>query len=454
MDALWILAIGMALVVGGILLLRLHAFLALLLGAYVVAALTPNAQPPIERILREFGNTAGRLGILIALATIVGKCLLDSGGADRIVRTLLRRFGEKNAPLAFLISSFFLSMPVFFDTVFLLMIPLAKAMRLRTGRNYTLYVLSIIASGSIVHSLVPPAPGPLYVATQLNIHLEVMILAGMAVGAVCAACAWIYAHWINKRRDVPLRETEHASLADLQTIAARDDKDLPPFALAVAPIILPIVLVTTGAIIRSRLTGDLASATAIQRFFLTLGNANIALALSACLGLATLIRQGVRRQEAFSIAVGRALEQAGSIILIICAGGAFGGMLQQSGIGPRLHDLSATWRIGILPLAWAFCMIVRVAQGSSTVAMITAVGVVGGAANAVSLGFHPVWLALAIGCGSKPYPWMNDSGFWVITKMSGFTEKESLTIYSPMVSMMGVIGLIVVMIFAKLFPLI
>lgn len=166
MDPLWILALGMVVVLGGILALRLHAFLALVLGALAVAALTPSEaivkhgisrklapeaakkaaeQPAIERVTREFGGTAGRIGVLIAFASIVGKCLLDSGGADRIVRSTLRVLGEQRGPLAFLISGFLLGIPVFFDTVFLLMIPLGKAMRMRTGQNYTLYVLSIIA---------------------------------------------------------------------------------------------------------------------------------------------------------------------------------------------------------------------------------------------------------------------------------------------------------------------
>lgn len=141
------------------------------------------------------------------------------------------------------------------------------------------------------------------------------------------------------------------------------------------------------------------------------------------------------------------------IILITSAGGAFGGVLQQCGIGPRVQELSTTYSIAILPLAWAVTALVRVAQGSATVAMITAVGVVGGMATPELLGFHPLWVALAIGCGSKMLPWMNDSGFWVICKVSGFTEKECLTTFSPMVTLMGLTGLFVVMALAKLFPL-
>jgi GntP family gluconate:H+ symporter len=468
MDALWILASGMLVVMTGILLLRLHAFLALLLGAYLVAVFTPASalvqnglskrlsleeaqaaahQPASTRILREFGNTAGRLGIVIALACIIGKCLLESGGAERIVRTLLRTFGEDNAALVLLLSSFILTMPVFFDTVFLLLVPIGKALRLRTGANYLLYVLSLIAGGTMIHSLVPPTPGPLFVATELKVNLGLMMAGGLVVGAGTVTCGWLFARWVNGRHDIPVRETGHGSLAELRKLAARSDTDLPSFWLAAAPILLPVGLIAG----RPVLTAALGSKALVS----SLTEPNVALCLAALVGLASLWWRGLERAEVFSGVVGRAVEQAGSILLIISAGGAFGAMLQQSGIGPRLQELSLTWHIGTLPLAWAFTALIRIAQGSTTVAMITAAGVFSGAgATPQALGFHPLWLALAIGCGSKPIPWMNDSGFWVINRTSGFTEKECLTTYSPMVTLMGVVGLVIVMILARIFPLV
>jgi gluconate:H+ symporter, GntP family len=459
MDALWIFLAGMIVVVGGILALRLHAFLALLLGAYLVAVLTPASaleehgrakgvnlasQSTIERITREFGGTAGRIGILIALATIVGKCLLESGGAERIVRTLLRIFGEKNAAAALLTSGFLLGIPVFFDTVFFLMIPLAKALALRTGRNYVLYVMAIIAGGSMTHSLVPPTPGPLFIASELGVNIGLMIAGGIVIGIGTAASGWVFARWANRRMNIPIRETAPGSLAHLQALADRPEKELPSFLLSITPILLPVVLITSSALLKPG-KGSLLAA---------LGDPNLALGVSAMIGLATLLAQGKRRTDVFSGNVARAIEEAGSIILITCAGGAFGGMLQQSGIGPRLQELSMAWPIGMIPLAWAFTAVVRIAQGSATVAMITCVGAIGGAATPEALGYHPLWVALAIGCGSKPIPWMNDSGFWVITKMSGFTEKECFATFSPMVTIMGTVGLFLVMILAKLFPLI
>ena len=479
MDPLWILALGMVVVLGGILALRLHAFLALVLGALVVASLTPAEaiikhsvskklspeaakkvadQPAIERVTREFGGTAGRIGVLIAFASIVGKCLLDSGGADRIVRSTLRVLGEHRGPLAFLISGFLLGIPVFFDTVFLLMVPLGKAMRMRTGQNYTLYVLSIIAGATMTHSLVPPTPGPLFVAKELNVDLGLMILGGCAVGAITAGVGWAFAHWVNRRVDVPLRENSKLSLAELENLAQRDEKTLPPFWLAALPILLPVLLISAATPLDSKGGAELYARIfsfwpEAIRVIHTLGDSTVALGISALIALGTLLWQGRKSGEVLDKGVTVALEEAGLIILITSAGGAFGGVLQQCGIGPRVQELSTTYSIAILPLAWAVTALVRVAQGSATVAMITAVGVVGGMATPELLGFHPLWVALAIGCGSKMLPWMNDSGFWVICKMSGFTEKECLTTFSPMVTLMGLAGLFVVMALAKLFPL-
>ena len=148
------------------------------------------------------------------------------------------------------------------------------------------------------------------------------------------------------------------------------------------------------------------------------------------------------------------LKSGGLIILITSMGGALGGILQQTGIGVRVQELASEYHIAILPLAFLVTAVIRAAQGSATVAMITSVGILGGLATMGELAFHPVYLALIIGCGSKPFQWMNDSGFWVVCTMSGMTEGETLKTTSAVMSIMGFIGLFVVMIFAKIFPLI
>jgi len=465
MHPFLLLLIGMAVVVGGILWLRLHAFLALLLGALVVALLTPHdallqfaiakkmsaaagqqlaSQLFVDRVAEGFGRTVGQIGIVIAMASIIGECMLRSGAADRIVRATLNLLGEKRAPQAFLSSGYLLGIPVFFDTVFYLMIPLIKATRLRTGRNYLLYVLAVVAGATMTHSLVPPTPGPLFIANQFNINLATMIIGGCIVGAFTASAGFVYSLWANRRMEVPLRESEE-SLRQLEAVAARNEKELPALWLSLLPILLPVVLITLNATVN-------AGQNRWLKLLSVLGDKNISLILGALIALLLLLRASSAKQVEESVKL--ALADAGVIILITSAGGAFGTVLQQTNIGAFIERMASGYQAAILPLAFALTVLIRTAQGSATVAMLTAAGAFSGVATAQQLGFHPVYLALVIGCGSKLIMWMNDSGFWVITKMSGMTEKEALKALVPLNVVMGVLGLVVVMIGAKLFPLI
>lgn len=454
----------MVVVVGSILLLRLHAFLALLLGAFLVAFLTvPEAieshalerglsveaasrlaQETVgERVAEGFGRTAGQIGILIAMASIIGMCLLESGAADRMVRSALYWIGEERAPLGFMTSGFFLAIPVFFDTVFYLMIPLGKALRLRTGRHYLFYILAIVAGGTMAHSLVPPTPGPLFVAGELGVDLGLMIIAGSIVGLFCAGGGYLFAGWANRRWDIPLRESG-AEMEKLLEFSRREEKELPGLLVSVLPIFLPVFLISLLTV--------WDSVGAAPGWLATAGDKNIALSLAALISILLVIRSSSVNQTMASVRT--SIRTAGVIILIIGAGGAFGSVLQQTGIGSALEEFTSYYELSVLPLAFLLTSLVRTAQGSATVAMITAAGVFTGMADSAHLGFHPVYLALVIGCGSKPVWWMNDSGFWVVSQMSGMTEKESLKTLTPITIVMGVIGLVAVMIGASLFPMV
>ena len=416
------------------------------------AAVKESKQTVASRVTSGFGTTAGKIGILIAMASIIGKCLLDSGAADRIVRTALAKFGEKFAPLSFVFSGFLLGVPVFFDTVFYLMIPLGKAMQLRTGRNYLLFVLTIVAGATMAHSLVPPTPGPLVVAEELGVDIGMMILAGCCVGFFTAGFGYLYASmFANKIWTLPLRETSDFSLKDLEALSTREESELPPFWLSILPIVLPVVLIAGYSVIKAM---EIEMSPTVGKIAATLGDKNIALIISALIAMFTLIRsRGLSRKE-LADAVGASLASGGIIILITSAGGAFGKTLQATGVATLIQDLSFTSPAMIITMAWLITAAIRTAQGSATVAMMTAIGILGGLAQSGTLPFHPVYLALAIGCGSKPIAWMNDSGFWVITRMSGMTEGEGLKYITPMTTLMGVVGLIVTIAGAILFPMI
>jgi gluconate:H+ symporter, GntP family len=466
MDPFVLLFIGIVIVIGGIVWLKLHAFIALFAAAIVVASLTPREniersvlaqnRPAAEATARaqeslgvklasKFGNTCTNLGVLIAMASIVGAGLLHSGGADRIVRSTLRLFGEKRSPLVFATSGLVLGVPVFFDTVFLLLIPLARAMASRTQRNYLLYVLAIAVGTTMTHSLVPPTPGPLFAANALKVDLGTMIVGGLLLSSVTAMFGLAYAWWANRRWPIEVREPSETAAAPT---AERAESSLPPLWLALAPIVLPVLLIS-GATIANIAT----FAPETKQIVSTLGHPNIALAIAATIALATVARYRAGDRPVRSI-VQAALADAGMIILITAAGGVFGGVLQETGVGERIQGLAREYRIGVLPLAFLVTALIRTAQGSATVAMVTSVGIVGAFATPETLGFHPVYLALTIGCASKLVPWMNDSGFWVLSKTAGLTERETLRTMSVMFSLMGVVGSVLVMIAAKLFPLV
>jgi GntP family gluconate:H+ symporter len=442
MNPLLIVLIGVAVVVGGILSLRLHAFLSLIAGAMVVALLSPQKIPVGERLADGFGDEAKKVGILIAMAAVLGKALMDSGAAERIVLSLRRALGEGQVALAYLISGFVMAALILSDTTFYLLIPLARVTSARSGRNYLLYILAIVAGAVMTHSLVPPAAGPLLVAQDLNVKLGTMILGGVIVGAVASSSGLLYALWANRRWQIPMRSALGVSAVELERDASRDESLLPPLWVSVLPIALPVILITLGDFVANPVAKGA-------------GNPNVALSLAAAIGLAMMWwrKEGTTRPQ-FTAAVSQALASAGVMVLIISAGGAFGWVVNQTGVAAVLREDLPTARLAILPLAFLITSALRTAQGSAIVSMTTAIAVVGPVAAAGSLGFHPVYLALAIGCGSKPIPWMNDAGFWIIGQTSGMTEGETLKTVSIMMTIMGITGLGAILVGAWLFPLV
>ncbi|AEI47626.1 GntP family permease [Runella slithyformis] len=480
-DPILILCVGVVIVVGGIIGLKLHPFLALLSAALVVALLTPTASLEQfyiskgstaadaiklahksigERIATEFGNTCAKIGILIAMAAIIGKSMLDSGSAEKIVRAMLKLTGVKKAPIGFILSSFFLTIPVFVDTVLFLMMPLAKAMSIRLGnKNYLMLVLTVIAGAVMANSFVPPSPGPLFLVGALNVPIGLMMVCGTLLGLCTITVGYFYAIWANKKWSIPLRDAPDARLEDIALIANKDDKELPPLGLALLPAVFPLVTICIRSAVEAfaapkvPLTGSPFLNTLID-VVLFFGDKNIALFAGAVFALLVLLRQKKTMKSGLTAFVQTALLSGGGIILITAAGGSFGGMLQQTGISGRIADMTKDYQMALIPLAFFITAVVRTAQGSATVALITASGILAGMAQNANLGFNPVYLCLAIGAGAKLVPWMNDAGFWIMCKTSNLTEREALKTIAPMQTIMGLAGLILTMIAAQLFPMI
>lgn len=450
LDPLVILVIAVAVVFVLILRLRINAFIALITAATTVGLLSPNV--PLGEVMpsvaREFGGVCGSIAIVIALAALIGQCLMESGAADKIVRVFVRALGEKRASLSLLSSGYVLSVPVFFDTVFYLLVPLARAMRVRMGKNYLLFLMAICAGGAVTHSMVPPTPGPLAMAATLKIDLGVMILVGAAIAVPMSVAGWLFGVLRDRQLDVPLRETPGLTLEELDALAKRQEARLPSFFMAMLPIVLPVVLIASNT-----LAGAVGAAAGVQAVTGFLGNPNLALLASAAISLAVLARQKGYTLAQLAKPVETALASGGLIILITAGGGSFGKMLVQAGVGKTIGDMSQEFGVPILMLSFLLGTLLKIAQGSGTVAMITVSSIMAPLVIDTPPGFHAVYVACAIGSGSLVGSWMNDSGFWVYKQMSGLTEKEALQTWTPLLAVMGVVGYIVTQIAAILVPL-
>lgn len=489
-----VLALSVATVITLISAFRMHAFLALILAALVAGLLAeklPGARPrvasipvpegvtkshwaqAVELTTEGFGKTAGGIGIVIGLAAIISMCLMESGAADKVVRRFLEFFGEKNAGFALLISTYFLSIPIFFDTMFMLMAPLAMAMGLRTGKNYLLYVLAVCSGGVITHSLIVPHPGPLAMVDNLKVDVGVSIVVGIIAGLPPAIGGYLVAKWLNARMTIPIRETPGITLKDLRANMEKPESELPGFILSITPILLPIALITFASFLdvanRSQgnaewaksvvgLFGSKESFLSFFGIFEFIGNKNIALLIATAICIYILAKQKGYTFSKIGDLIGEPLQTAGTIILITSAGGAFGYMLKNAGVGDAIKAAAEGRAINLIFLAWLVAFVIRVSQGSATVAMITTSAMIypmidPSIAGNVELPYNVVYIFLSIGFGAFAASWMNDSGFWVVSKLSGMTEKETLKSFSVMLTAAAIFGLIFCLLMAKIVPL-
>jgi GntP family gluconate:H+ symporter len=567
MDSLVIIALGIATVITGVMLIRLHAFLALIAGAFVIASLTPpdmlmkailagkdfgisyssnneyvalgvengkiklpkpgyyqiidsdnlgkfpddkililktfkkhtdyysnsfevrdiynnplsepikfgwvtsiedslaaekvHSQLAIDRVAVGFGNTFTQIGIMIAMAAILGQCMLLNGSALKIVMTIRETLGERYTALSFVACSFILAIPVYFDTVFYLMLPLAKAMAQQTKKDYLKYVISIVVGGTLAHSLVPPTPGPLLVAEKLDVNIATMFLMGSIVSILGIIIGYFYMNFINRLIVLPIPETEESS-TDPGIIKR---PIMPPIWLAILPILFPVFTIGMQATweVLLKQYPDFVPAlimnydyksnlTSILDFW---GDKNISLATAAIIGMFTTYLYSSLTKKEYLNKMQEALADGGLIILITCAGGALGEVIRQTDIVHRLSAMSPTSGSGMLLLWMAFLVtgVIRIAQGSATVSMLTSVGIFAPLASSGALPYHSVYLALAIGCGSKLMPWMNDSGFWLVGRMSGMTEAQTFKSFSILLTIMGFAGFFATLTLASFYPL-
>ncbi len=476
LGPLFCLIVGIAFIIFLMLVLRFHAFLALISAAIVIAFLSdriPVAEA-LPLVAQQFGNMMGGIGILLAMAAIIGKCLMDSGAAERIVRAFTRVFGQGREHYSLLSSGFILSIPVFFDTVFYLLAPLARAVYARRKQCYVLIICATAAGGALTHALVPPTPGPIIVAEQLDaitktlpdpirVSLLLTIGVGILVSIIPAIIGGVfYASWIDKRISVIPKDALGVSQAELEIISQKPDGELPNLGFSLLPFVLPVILLAGASILKSCLPEidpanpvyTIPHEKLLRNSIEIIGDKNLVFFLGALIGIVLLVSQKRTNFKGTLERLEPAIASGAVIAFITCAGGSFGKVLAAAGVGDVIAGAARDWNLSLLVLAFITSSLIRIAQGSATVAMITTAGIIAPTLTAVQLPYHPVYLVSAIGFGASGYSWMNDSGFWIFSQLTGLSETQTLKTWTAMLTLMAVTGFVWVMFLTRLLPLV
>ncbi|WP_136688940.1 GntP family permease [Halorhabdus amylolytica] len=449
--------IGLLAVVALLVWLDLPPFIGLIISAFLVGVVNSifvvdfSSADAAGQVATAFGNGMAGIGIPILMAAVIGKGMLESGAAQRIVRGFQNVLGENNSDIALLGSSSLLAVPVFFDSVFYLMAPLARSMRARLGRDYTLFIVVVGTGAAAAHVFVPPTPGPLAVADQIGSNLGMTILIGIITAIPAAGfTGLVYGRWINKRLDIPLRDTMATSTEELQEVANRPTSELPGVLESMAPILLAVVLIAASTAVNA-FQETIPALGSLQPYTNFIGDKNVALTIAALAAAYTFYRFDDMDRGEWSEELTEALKSGGNIAAITAAGGSFGALLAASGIGNYLADALQEVGIGLIITAWLIAAIVRIAQGSATAAMLTAAGIMAPLVGQLTV--HPAYLVMAIGAGGNICSWFNDSGFWLVSEIGGLTKAETLKTWTVLTTLISVTGLITVLIVSTVFPL-
>ena len=444
---------------------KFHPFLSLILGSAVLG-LVAGASPgsTVTSFTNGLGSTVGSVGLLIALGSMIGALLADSGGADGIVNRIVDRVSGSALPWAMAGVAALVGLPLFFEVGVVLLVPIVLLVARRTDIGLLRVGIPALAGLSVLHGLVPPHPGPLVAIASLNADLGLTLLFGLicAIPTVIVAGP-VFGNWIAKRVPVPVPAVLQPVGAGVgagagaaagsapgdEDLHEGDDKDHgaetttgrrdPGFWPAVLTVLLPIVLMLARAI--GELTLD--KGTTARNFLDVLGNPPVALLFGVLVAMWTLgHRAGMDRRETNAV-IGGALPPIAGILLIVAAGGGFKQVLVDAGVGNVVASAAQDAHLNALLLGWLVAVGIRVATGSATVATITAAGIVAPLATTLDKPTVSL-LALAIGCGSLFFSHVNDAGFWLVKEYFGMTVGQTIKTWSIMETIISVVGVICV----------
>ncbi len=424
-----------------VLKLKINAFISLLITAIYVGICAGMPLTDItDSIQKGMGGTLGFVATVVGLGAIFGQMLESSGGAESLAHTLIKKFGKDKAPWAMVITGFIVAIPVFLDVGFIILVPIVYALSRDTKKSLLYYGIPLLAGLAVTHSFIPPTPGPVAVADIINVQLGWVIFFGIILGFPTAIIAGpIFGKYIAKKIHImPPPELDANSDSD-----KIDKNNLPSFTLIAFLIGIPLIL-----ILLSTVTGVLVSREVIPQNMLAdtlqfVGHPFSALIIATLLAIYFLcIKRGMPKQKILDLST-KALGPAGIIILITGAGGVLKQILVDSGIGTIMAESIAGSPLSPILLAWILAAIIRVTQGSATVAMITAAGIIAPVINEIGLNDpQRALVVLAIASGATLLSHVNDSGFWLVGKYFGMNEKQTLQSWTVMESIIAVCGLV------------
>jgi GntP family gluconate:H+ symporter len=428
---------GVAVIVVLITQFKMHPFLALMLGTGVLGAV---AGMSLSKIIDSFGTglgaTVASVGVLIALGSMLGKLLADSGGADQIVDTILAKSGVRMLPWAMTLIAVLIGLPMFFEIGLVLLVPVVLLVAKRSGQPLMLVGIPALAGLSVLHGLVPPHPGPLVAVSTVKADLGVTLALGLLVAVPTVIIAGpvfgrIASRWVHTEPPAELVEDD---------VEDETPRRRPGFALTVGTVLLPVVLMLCKAVADIWLD----EGTTLRTILDAIGTPLFALLVAVIVAMFTLgLSAGFGRQKISAI-VAESLPPIAGILLIVGAGGGFKQTLIDSGVGKTITQAADGANISALLLGWLVAVGIRLATGSATVATISAAGIVAPLAAGMSTS-HTALLVLAIGSGSLFFSHVNDAGFWLVKEYYGMSVGQTLKTWSVMETIISVVSIVFIL---------
>lgn len=441
MEILIALVIVIAIMVIAASKYNFHPFLSLLLAAIVMGFVGGLNQSEItSTLMNGFGKTLGSIGIIIAFGTIIGAYLEKSGGAKSLANWVLKVIGKKRSLLAMNITGFIVSIPVYCDSGFIILSPLNKAISKSSKIPLVALGVALAAGLYTTHVFVPPTPGPLAATAALDADLGLVILLGLIVAIPVALSGYFWANYLKKR----YRYNESEEEEDI--IEKESLNQIPKTSTSMLPILIPIVLIALKSIAEYP-THPFGEGT-LAGVFSFIGNPIIALFIGVFLSF----RLKSDTQEKHFNWVTNGLKEAGIIILITGAGGAFGAILQATGIGDIIGTSFSGMKLGLL-LPFIIAAVLKSAQGSSTVAIITTAAIIAPLLESFGLesSLGKALSVLAIGAGAMTVSHLNDSFFWVVSQFSGMNTTTALKSQTLSTLIQGLTGIVIVLLIGFIF---